>query len=295
MQLKKEFVNRQSLEFLEIGAYDKAALCECGPRTERNLALELDALDCLRFFPQVENLILRPGALQQESLAYLKGLPILSLRLDYYSDCIDGDTIHLGQFPKLQYLSSGTQFNFSDLSACPSLRTLVVTQWSEQDLTALQSEGLLALRIMSGKLRSLNGLQNLPSLRSLDLSYQQKLSDVRELASADLESLQLERCNHVDVTALPSLCELRYLSLIGTQRVENLSLLKRFPRLEDVTLDIWVADGDLQPLFEMKSARILQDRRHYSARHRDLSKSRMFHSAYIPPWLEILPEAFSPV
>ena len=50
-------------------------------------------------------------------------------------------------------------------------------------------------------------------------------------------------------------------------------------------------DPENQKLFEMKNVAILQDRRNYSAKHCDLPKSPPFHSAYIPAWLEILPEA----
>lgn len=292
MQQKKEFVNRRSLEFVEIGVYDEEELHKCGLMPNKNVAVELDALECLRFFPNIENLILRPGEIRPEGLMYLSDLPIVSLRIDYYADCIDAYTISLRHFPRLQYLFSRTQFGFSDLSACLSLQTLAVQEWSGNNLINLQSENLLALKILSGRLHSLNGLQNIPLLRSLSISNQRELSDVQELAHCNgLESLSFERCGRVNTADIPPLSELQYLALVGTRRVENLSFLKRFPRLENVMLGIEISDGDLQKLFKMKNVAILQDRRNYSAKHRDLPKSPPFHSAYIPAWLEILPEA----
>lgn len=292
MQQKKEFVNRRNLEFVEIGVYDEEELRKRGSMPNKNVAVESDALECLRFFPNIENLILRPGEIRPEGLMYLSGLPIVSLRIDYYADCIDAYTISLRQFPRLQYLFSRTQFGFSDLSACLPLQTLVVQEWSGNNLIDLQSENLLALKILSGRLRSLNGLQNIPLLRSLSISNQRELSDVQELAHCNgLESLNFEHCSRINTADIPPLLELQYLALVGTQRVENLSFLKRFPRLEDVMLGIEISDGDLQKLFEMKNVTLLQDRRNYSAKHCDLPKSQPFHSAYIPAWLEILPEA----
>ena len=209
MQQKKEFVNRRSLEFVEIGVYDEEELHKCGLMPNKNVAVELDALECLRFFPNIENLILRPGEIRPEGLMYLSDLPIVSLRIDYYADCIDAYTISLRHFPRLQYLFSRTQFGFSDLSACLSLQTLAVQEWSGNNLINLQSENLLALKILSGRLHSLNGLQNIPLLRSLSISNQRELSDVQELAHCNgLESLSFERCGRVNTADIPPLSQI---------------------------------------------------------------------------------------
>ena len=54
-------MNKSRLDFIEIGSYDEEELAKLGSLPFRNVSVELDALQCLRFFPCVENLILRPG------------------------------------------------------------------------------------------------------------------------------------------------------------------------------------------------------------------------------------------
>ena len=93
MRHSNEFMNKSRLDFIEIGSYDEEELAKLGSLPFRNVSVELDALQCLRFFPCVENLILRPGEISEEGLGYLRGLRIISLKLDYYnSGAITGHT-----------------------------------------------------------------------------------------------------------------------------------------------------------------------------------------------------------
>lgn len=93
MRYIQVFVCKRVLSFVEIGSYDEEELIKMGMHTGKNLSIELDALPCLRFFPHVENLIVRPGTIHKDTLNYLKDLPIRTLKLDYYSDCMDPYTI----------------------------------------------------------------------------------------------------------------------------------------------------------------------------------------------------------
>lgn len=289
----KGFVNKKMLDFIEIGSYDESELSELELHSFRNVSIELDALKCLRFFPNIENLILRPGEICEADLSYLSGLPIASLKLDYYSDCIDLYTIDLSQFPNLQFLFSRTQYNFSNVALCRTLCTLVVQEWYSNDLTYLGKSNLQALHISSGKLKSFEGVQMMPQLISISVSYQKSLSDVHHLKwRHNLESLSIEKCNRINILQIPALPNLHYLELSGSQVVDNLSFLRNYPELNYLLLDINVSNGDLQLLLELKHCAIMSNRRHYSLRNADLPKSPyLFHSDKIPHWLEILPEA----
>lgn len=294
MHNASEFVNKSRLDFVEVSSYDEAELSKFGPLPFRNISIELDALRCLRFFPNVENLILRPGEICEVDLEYLKNLPIVSLKLDYYSDCVDLYTIDLAQFPNLQFLFSRTQYNFSNVAICQTLDTLVVQEWFSNDLTCLSRSSLRALSIFSGKLQCFEGVQLMPQLLSISVANQRLLSDVHCLKMCcSLESLSVETCNRIPVLQIPGLPNLRYLELIGSQRVDNLFFLNNYPKLEYLQLGIFVVDGNLQILSRLKHCTILSDCKHYSARNADLPKSqRRFHSHSIPEWLEVLPQSF---
>ena len=148
-------MNKSRLDFIEIGSYDEEELAKLGSLPFRNVSVELDALQCLRFFPCVENLILRPGEISEEGLGYLRGLRIISLKLDYYSDCIDLYAIDLAQFPDLQFLFSRTQYNFYNIAMCQSLCTLVVQEWLGNDLTYLVGSSLRAYVYLMGNYNAL--------------------------------------------------------------------------------------------------------------------------------------------
>lgn len=290
MQVRRFFINQISYDFLEVGIHDLEELRFSGPRSESCVALELDALCALQFFPKIRHLILRPGALCPEDLEYLRDCPIISLKLDYYSDAEDEYTIDLGLFPCLEFLFCRSRHCFSNAQGCRALRTLVVQEWADKDLRQIGGSGILALSIFSGKLKTLDGIEEIPGLTSLVLSNQRTLRDIRALATASgLESLRLENCNAMAISQLPKLPNLRYLGLAGKQTVDNLTILKRFSRLERVLLDINILDGDLEPLKTYQHSVVLTDRAHYSAKNSDLPKSReKFHSEDIPNWLEVI-------
>lgn len=293
MQHISEFINKEILDFVKIGIYDEPELAKLGTLPFGNLSVELDALRCLRFFPNVKNLILCPGEVCEVDLKYLKGLPIISLKLDYYSDCVDLCTIDLAQFPNLQFLFSRAQYNFVNIAMCRSLCTLVVQEWYDHDLLYLRGSSLRALSILSGKLKRIDGIQMLPQIASILLANQRSLSDTHGLAlCCNLESLAFEKCNRIQTSQFPALPNLRYLELAGSQKVENLLFLNQYPKLEYLLLDILVMDGNLGQLFQLKHCVILTDRRHYSAKNADLPKSQhRFHTNDIPAWLEILPQS----
>ena len=292
MRHSEQFINKSRTDFIEIGSYDEAELAKLGSLPFRNVAVDLDALRCLRFFPCVENLILRPGEISEEGLGCLKGLHIKSLKLDYHSDCIDLYAIDLAQFPDLQFLFSRTQYNFYNIAMCRSLCTLVVQEWLEDDLTYLVGSGLRALCILSWRLQHIEGIPALPQLQSLSLGNQRRLSDVHCLRlCCGLESLAIETCNRIPVSQIPPLPNLRYLELIGSQKADDLSFLENYPRLEYLLLGIFVVNGNLQGLSKLKHCTLLSDHKHYSIKNVDLPKAQhRFLSHSIPRWLEILPQ-----
>lgn len=292
MQYKEYFVNKKCQQFLEVGNYDFEELSALKSQAAENVSIELDALKCLCFFPNIKHLRLLPGPIDQKDLVFLRNLHILSLTLDYYSEQIDEYTIDLSQFPELQYVFSRSQYNFCRANACESLNTLVVQEWMDKDLSCLKGGKIKAIDIFGGVLCSLEGAKELQDLHSLSLAYSPKLKDISAIdQSRTLESLSFEKCNNLEITTLTFLPALRYLSVKGRRTVKNLSFLQGFPVLEHIVLDIPIEDGDLTALHNFEHSVVLTDKKNFSCKNKDLpKKNKKFRSEFIPAWLEILPE-----
>ena len=255
----------------------------------RSLSVGMDALCCLPRFSNLQKLVLRPGEIRPGSLAYLYGIQIRTLLIDYVSDEIDDYTLDLSGFPALELLNSRTAYNFKHADRCKTLRTLRVQNWAEPDLVLLRHSAIAAVSITGGKLRSLHGIEEC-GLLSLSLSCQRRLSDISALTeAAGLERLEIDRCPKIDLEALPPLPALEYLALYGSQNVQSLAFLGRFPRLRRFLFDIAVEDGDLSPLSKLSHCVSLIDRKHYNRKDRELPKSDAFCFGRLPERLEILP------
>ena len=255
-----------------------------------NIAIELDALPLLRFYPNIKKLILLPGTVNTLDLLYLKSLSVKYLKLDYYSDVLDEYTIDLGLFPNLEFLFSKSSRNFTNISECTALKTIIIQDWLECSLEKLSGCSALALKLCKGDLRHLNGLKKMHSLCSLSISYQRKLSDVSELSFCTyLESLWIEKCPKADLKTIPSVKNLRYLYYSSTKSLADLHWLSSFPRLQYLVLDAKIEDGNLKPLAKLKHCELMTDHKHYLIKNNDLPKAERFCSLVVPQGYEVIP------
>lgn len=291
MRQIQKFISRRQEVFLEVGEHDiddfrGEFFCDV-----LNLKMELSALKKIQFFPNVKRLILSPGMLCPNDLHYLEGLDIEALLLEYDSDCEDAYTIDVGMFPNLRFLSARSEYDFCSANECKHLVTLKVSHWNNCNLQSLSGSHIMALSIGSGKLKSLSGIESLPNLRSLSISYQRQLSSSSALKGAALlESLEIEKCGRLNFPDLPVLPNLEFLALFGGKETASLSFLDNYPKLKYCYLDFPIRDGDLTSLSKIKHGVVLQDRRNFSLRNSELPKtSEPFVSKFIPPQWEILP------
>ena len=274
MQFKRQFIDRYCDNFVQVGNNDEEELSAKGEQNENNVSVELDALHCLRFFPHVTNLILRPGSINKEHLCHLHSLPLKRLKLDYYSDLQDEYTLDLGKFPSLECLVSRTQLNFRNIEKCTHMRTLVVQEWHSSNLEYLDNSNIEKLSILSGRLVSVQEIARLNRLKSISISNQRFLRDITEIAKCrTLEYLEIDSCNKMDLDRIPILPSLRSLVIIGRQEIDNCNFFSRFPALERLVLGVRIRDGDLSPLTNLKHCAILSDYRHYTHKNIDLPKS----------------------
>ena len=269
-----QFLGNYQAEFTHVHSHDEDELIQSDLQNTCHILLELDALPCLRFFPNVSDLILSPGSIHMENLPYLYNLPIRRLKLDYYSDELDEYSIDLGAFSHLTHIFSRTQFNFRNVENCTKLRMLTVQEWYTRDLSYLRHSNVEHLEIISGKLSSLNGIEKLSKIKTLSVSNQKSLSYVTGIERCiQLEHLEIESCNKLNLDLLPSLPSIKSLVIIGQQTINNCSFFQRFPKLERLLLGVKIIDGDLSPLLNLKHCTLITDHRHYSHRNSELPKT----------------------
>lgn len=273
MYFQSEFIGDYSATFLQVGCYDENELSVLGYQDEVNVSLELDALHCLRFFPHVSNLILRPGEININDLHYLYSLSIKRLKLDYYSDSLDEYSIDLGKFCCLEHVFSRTQYNFHNAEQSIHLKTLTIQEWYTPTLECLQKAPIISLTILSGKLTSTKGIEHLHQLKTVSLSNQRSLTNLSGVDKCNtLETLEIESCNKLCMDTIPELPFLRSLCVIGKQTIADCSFFLRFPKLERLILGIKIIDGNITPLLNLRHCVILSDCRHYTHRNSDMPK-----------------------
>lgn len=294
MYYSNRFIHRIQENFVIVGLHDYEEIQQLNTLQNEYVELSLDALCCLKHFPNIKHLILTPGTINPDDLGSLYGLRIESLKLDFYTYEIDNCTIDLGSFPELKLIFARTQYCFANIHECSSLKTLIVQEWLTPNLKYLSGSSIQALNIMSGNLSSLNGIKGIRGLISLSLSNQKRLSDCSQLEINCLESLGIENCGKVDVMDLPVLPYVRMLYLSGRKKIPNIhTILHLAPMIEWLLLDQQVEDGDLAPLNSLKHVVIFSDCRHYSHKNSELPKSIIqFQSNTLSKIFEVLPEAF---
>ena len=262
--------------YLVVGRHDLDDLLSID-YCETNIAVEMDALEALRFFPNTKKLVILPGEVKGLDTSFLKDMRIESLKLDYYSDEIDEYAVDLRSFPHLKFLSTRTSRNYVFLPSCRGLETLVVQEWLEDDLCTISGSTIVTLNLTGGRSRSLAGVESLPVLRALSISYQRRLTDVSCMSRCDrLEGLRIEKCPKVDLTALPALPELQLIYLSANAPVENIDFLKRSPKLRYCILDVKIRDIDLDYLKKMEHCVVTKGPRWLTADDSGLPRIRDF-------------------
>lgn len=290
----KRFLHRIQEAFVIVGRDDYDELQDVGVQHTRFLELSMDALHCLRFFPNVEYLILTSGEVSGDGLQKLDGLKIKALKLDYYTYEVDAYTVDLSCFPLLELVFARTENCFKNTSQCCNLQTLIVQEWLSDSLRPLAESSIKALKIFSGKLKCVDGVGEMPQLVSLSIANQRQWSDCSGLDATFLESLEIVSCNKVDIVQLPVLQNVRMMHLRGKRKIPAIeTLLHIAPELEWLLLDHTVEDGNLAPLSDLSHAVIFTDCRHYSHKNCNLPKAtEKYCSRFLPFELEILPEAY---
>lgn len=198
------------------------------------------------------------------------------------------DLNHIKNVPNLRFLTVAGNVQPFDYGFCQDLEELRV-EWhskvalpdpssklqtlyirgykpTSKDLTDLPAYvGVKELEINQGNLVSLEGVDRLQVLVDASFFNLRQLHSVSALSQTKISSLHIDTCKKINDIESLSECEaLRVFRLIACGKLNTLHVLDNFKKLDEfrfVNTDI--EDGDMSPLFRLKSVGFLQ-KRNYS-------------------------------
>lgn len=214
---------------------------------------KLETIDFLQDYNFLEKLDITSSVdFNFDFLNSLVNLKKLSLNVE------GNNTINLSNLKSLEYLSIKWRKDIKGFENCTSLSSLGLIEFKEKDLVKFSNLiSLTDIRIKTASNTSLNGLQGLVNLQSLNIGNCKKLTSiiaVNELPK--LRSLEFEKCPNINdyqlVTKLPSL---ESFSLIDCGRIDSIEFIEGMPMLSKLSLlgNTVINDGNLIPAKNIKS------------------------------------------
>lgn len=183
-------------------------------------------------------------------------------------------TIEVERLPRLRTLSASWGQVQSSIRFAPQLERLFLLSYSETDFTPLAMLSSLASLVFKDypRVRSLDGIEDMPWLAELGVHLAKNLEDISALQhshSPVLEILQLSSCRKVaDIGAVASCPSLRFFEFSDCGEIPTVAPLADLDRLEDLYLygTTKIVDGDLGPIARLPRLQDLriQNRRGYS-------------------------------
>jgi hypothetical protein len=161
--------------------------------------------------------------------------------------------------------------NRKGLGSCHDLQELIISKvhTGRDDLSKLRK--LVLLDISEGNISNLDFLKDMPSLKTLKLSYLYKLKDVTGLlfVKDTLEYLEIDSCKNIDWNGeLVLLKNLRKL-ILGGFKFEDIKWIKELSSLQHLSLvDSNVLNGDISPAENIHYVGI-DNKRHYNYKFDD--------------------------
>jgi Leucine-rich repeat (LRR) protein len=159
-----------------------------------------------------------------------------------------------------------------------TLETLSISNYNKlEHLRGLsQSKGLKKLNFVSCNFKSLDGIENLPNLQTLRISYNRKLSNISALEGVreSLTRLTFGACPKItDFSVLSSLSGLEALTLEGSNSLPSVEFLNNMKNLWFFINTMIIENGDLTPCLSIPYVDI-KGRKHYNYKNKDLPKKR---------------------
>lgn len=271
----QEWIGEDTFLFDEIILYDDEDKQEVLKRKETfiNVKISIEFLPLLVDFPCLERLILLPGPLPQNFHNFSDVCKnIKCLRLRYFEEVDGGEyCLNLNGLNNLKTLQCDSLYDFCGLE---NLEELYVDYWQDKDLSKINRIILKKLRIMKGRLVSLNGSDSIVSLKSLSVANNRQLIDFSMLKHMkELKYLEIDCCPKMqDTSLLEELNRLEILKLFGNNKINNIDFIASLNNLRVAMIEYCIVDGDISKLLRMDYATVFVDRKHYNMKDKDLPK-----------------------
>lgn len=201
--------------------------------------------------------------------------PIYSLADGLVSLRVQSDPralIELERLPQLQKLSAAWGQVQGSLGFAQRLEHLFLLSYTETDLVPLTAIPTLVSVVMKDypRVRSLDGVEELPRLAALGVHFANGLDDITALkrTSPFLETLQLPSCRKVtDIASVAACTALRFFELSEGGELPTVAPLSGLKHMERLYLygSTIVVDGDLSAIAQLPHLRDfrMQGRRSY--------------------------------
>ncbi len=193
--------------------------------------------DFLDQFSNIRELsILNEIAIENDFLYDLNKLE--NLGLHFYSDI--KTSVNFSKIVSLKNLG----FNYykkyiKNLCSQTSLQNLSVSDYTEKDMKPLSClTSIKTFRTIGGKLKSLEGIQQLKDLEAVEISAHRGLTDISQIAHLQkLKFLEINTCwKMADFSAIGALKNLEALSIIDCKNLESIQFIKALPNLKNLTI-----------------------------------------------------------
>lgn len=198
-------------------------------------------------------------------------------------------TMSSGRFDDYWYSVDYSKIKgLTDIGACgkgnngyelvPTLEKLWISNSKKHlDLKNIScSKKLWKLTMMCCNVKTLDGIEQYPEIKYVNMDMNRSLHDISALrhAAGTLTSLCIEVCPKVkDFSVLNTLVNLEYLQLHGSNSLPNLEFLQHMPKLKVFNFTMNVEDGDLTNCMNIPYA-TCKNRKHYNLKDSQLPKTR---------------------
>jgi hypothetical protein len=197
----------------------------------------LPSLDFLRQFTFLKELSIT--CRYDQDYSFLEDMPQLE-DLSIGPSCPMENPINLSHQVNLRSGSLQWRKNrISGLEACQNLEDLCLVEFKNPELKLINKlKNIVRLRIKTGSMKSLHGIENLNKLEELEIGNCRSLTSISSLSGlTNLRSLKIESCHKInDYGDLVDLPLLNSFKLINCGEIPDLDYSHRFPNLSQPEL-----------------------------------------------------------